>query len=117
MITLKETSQKIAADPKWWKLYFYDFVDEFRRFRKYEMIAESFDLSDDQTDALLASTVENLCDELKIKIPAWTRKIPACRQPYFVAGLENLKAAAIVQSPLRYKVRNVFVTESFLFRV
>ena len=117
MITLKETKQQIIADPQWWKLYFYDFVDEFRRRRDLAMIAEEFELTDDKMDALLTSTVERLCDELKIEIPVWTKKIPPCREPFFVSGVENLKAISIVQSPVRFKMRNIFVTESFLFRV
>ena len=117
MITLKETQGKMLADSRWWKLYFYDFVDDFRRRRNPEMIAESFELSDEKIDALLASTVEKLCEELNVPIPDWIKEIPACRKPYFVSGLENLKAASIVQSPLKFKMRNVFVTENFLSRV
>jgi hypothetical protein len=117
MITLKETKQKMLADSRWWKLYFYDFVDEFRRNRNVAMIVEPFELSDERTDALLASTTEKLCDELNLEIPVWIKSIPPCKEPYFVSGLENLKAISIVQSPLKFKVRNVFVTENFLFRV
>ena len=117
MITLKETKQKMLADSRWWKLYFYDFVDDFRRRRDLQMLAEPFDLSDEKTDALLASTVEKLCDELELEIPLWIKKIPAAKEPYFVSGLENLKAFLIVQSPLRFKKRNVFVSEDFLSRV
>ncbi len=117
MITLRETKQQILADPQWWKMYFYDFVDDFRRNRDLQMISESFELSDEKLDALLASTAERLCDELKLEIPGWIRNIPATKEPYFVAGMESLKATAIVQSPLRFKIRNVFVTESFLSRV
>lgn len=117
MMTLKETKQKMLADSRWWKLYFYDFVDEFRRLQDVEMIAEPFDLSDEKIDALLASTAEKLCGELSISIPDWIKKIPPSKQPFFVSGVENLKAAAIVQSPLLFKMRNVFVTETFLMRV
>jgi len=81
------------------------------------MIAEPFDLTDDKTDALLASTVKKLCDELKMPIPDWIKKVPACRQAVFVSGIENLKAATIVQSPLRFKIKNVFVSNNFLRRV
>ena len=81
------------------------------------MIAEPFELSDEKIDALLASTAEKLCDELEISIPDWIKKVPACKEPYFVSGIENLKAVAIVQSPLKFKVRNVFVSETFLMRV
>lgn len=117
MITLRETKQQMLADARWWKLYFYDFVDEFRRQKNFEMIAEPFELNDEKTDALLASTIEKLCDELKIEIPEWIKKVPSCREPFFVGGIENLKAILIVESPLRFKARNVFVSENFLVRV
>lgn len=117
MTTLRETREKMLADSRWWKLYFYDFVDDFRRSRNIEMITEPFDLSDAKTDALLASMVETLCDELSIETPLWIKKIPACKEPFFVSGIENLKAISIVQSPLRFKKRNIFVLETFLHRV
>ncbi len=81
------------------------------------MLIEPFELNDDKIDALLASTVEKLCDELYIETPEWIKQIPACKEPYFVSGLENLKAISIVQSPLKFKARNVFATENFLIRV
>lgn len=117
MITLKETKEKIAADPRWWKIHFFDFVDDFRANRDLTALDEPFELSNDQTDALLASTVESLCHELNLEAPLWLREIPACNRPYFVSGVENLKAAAIVQSPLRFRIRKVFVLENFLERV
>ncbi len=107
----------MLADSRWWKLYFYDFVDDFRRRGNIEMIGEPFELSDDRIDALLASTVEKLCDEIKVEIPVWIKKIPSCREPFFVSGIENLKAISIVESPLRFKKRNIFVLENFLSRV
>ena len=117
MNSLKKTKEKITAEPKHWRVWLMDFVDDFRYYKKSEMIAESFALSDDKIDALLASTAEKLCDELNLEIPDWIKDIPPAKEPYFVSGLENLKAISIVQSPLRFKMRNVFVSESFLSRV
>ena len=117
MITIKETKEKIAADPRWWKIHFFDFVDDFRVNRNLKAISEPFELSDDKTDALLASTAESLCKELNLETPGWLREVPACQTPYFVSGLENLKAAAIVQSPLIFRIRKIFVLENFLERV
>jgi hypothetical protein len=74
-------------------------------------------LGDEKMDAVLASVAESICDELKLPIPDWLSKVPACREPYFVSGLENLKATAIVESPLRFRIRKVFVLENFLHRV
>jgi len=117
MNTLKATKAKIKAEPKYWRVWLMDFVDDFRYYKNAEMIAEPFELSDDKTDALLASTIEYLCDELKMDPPEWSNKIQPCREPYFVSGIENLKATAIVESPLRFRIRKIFVTESFLSRV
>ncbi len=117
MNTLKATKEKISAKPLHWRVWLMDFVDDFRYYKNAEMIAESFKPDNEQIDALLASTVEYLCDELKIEIPCWVNDIPSTTEPYFVSGLENLKAISIVQSPLRFKMRNIFVLENFLSRV
>ena len=117
MITATETKLRINEDRKWWKIPLMDFVDDFRRHKDPAMIQEAFILDDERIDALLASVIEYLCDEMKIQIPVWLDKIPACREPYFVSGLESLKATAIVESPLRFRIRKVFVMENFLFRV
>ncbi len=117
MNTLKATKEKIISQPKHWRVWLMDFVDDFRYYKDAEMIAETFELSNEKMDALLASTVEYLCDELKIVPPKWLRDIPPSREPYFVSGIENLKATAIVESPLRFRIRKVFVSEDFLSRV
>lgn len=117
MITLGETKKKIIKDPKWWKIALFDFVDDFRFHQNAEAVAEPFVLSDEKIDAVLASTAESLCDEMNLPIPAWLNEVSACREPYFIAGLENLKATAIVQSPLRFRIRKIFVLGNFLSRV
>ncbi|CAN5483445.1 hypothetical protein BH18ACI1_BH18ACI1_18720 [soil metagenome] len=117
MNTLKETKEKIVRDQQNWCIYLMDFVDDFRYYKDTEMIAEPFELSDEKTDALLASTAESLCDELKIELSEWLEEVPACEKPYFVGEIENLKAISIVESPLRFKIRNIFVLENFLGRV
>ncbi len=117
MNTLKITKEKIESEPKYWRVWLMDFVDDFRYYKNTEMIAEPFQLSDDKTDALIASTAEYLCDELEINSPNWLKEIQPCNEPYFVSGIENLKATAIVESPLRFRIRKIFVLENFLSRV
>ena len=68
-------------------------------------------------DALLASTAEALCDELGMAPPRWLAGVPACKEPFFVVGLENLKAISIVESPLWFRIRKIYVLENFLSRV
>ena len=117
MITLREVKDQINADPKWWRIHFMDFVDDFRYHKDLQAVAEPFELSDQKMDALLASMAESLCDELGITPPEWLAHVPPSPEPYFVGGLENLKAISIVESPLRFRIRKIFVLENFLSRV
>lgn len=117
MITVKQTKEKMSADPLWWKIHFYDFVDDFRFHKKSEAVSEPFVFDNDKFDALLASTVEVLCKELNLETPRWTKSVASCDEPFFVAGFENLKATAIVESPALFRIRKIFVTSSFLQRV
>jgi hypothetical protein len=116
-MTLRETKQRIKADPAHWQVYLMDFVDEFRRTREAQMIAEPFNGNDDRFDALLAATAEQLCYELGLPVPEWIKQVGACREAWFVSGIENLKAIALAESPAPFRLRKVFVLENFLQRV
>lgn len=117
MITAHETKAKMRADPQWWKIPLMDFVDDFRRHKDPAAIEQPYILDDERIDAVLAGVIESLCDELNIPVPSWLDEIPACKEPFFMSGLENLKATAIIESPLRFRIRKVFVLENFLSRV
>jgi len=69
MTTLRELKEQINADPKWWLIHFMDFVDNFRYYKDPQAVAQSFELSDQKMDALLASMAESLCDEMGIEPP------------------------------------------------
>jgi hypothetical protein len=43
--------------------------------------------------------------------------VPAPHDPWFVSGMESLKAIALVESPLPFRLRKIFVLENFLSRV
>ena len=117
MITVDETRDKIANDVKWWPIHLMNFVDDFRHSRDPRAIEKPFRQTERKMDALVASTVESLCDELGLEPPEWLDQIPECKEPWFVSGLERLKAITIVQSPLRFRIRKIFVLENFLSRV
>ena len=42
--------------------------------------------------------------------------VGALATPWFVAGVENLKALALVESPTHFRKRNIFVLGNFLSR-
>src|SRR6266545_6332686 len=108
MVTLKQVKRKIKDDPMNWSVHLMDFVDDFRYYRDQRMIEEPCELDDERFDALLAATAEQLCYELKIKPPEWILAVPAPRDPWFVSGMESLKAIALVESPLPFRLRKIF---------
>jgi len=101
-----------------WKIHLFDFVDRFRHDRDPRLVdgAPVKDLKI-HLQALIASTVEMLCDELDFRVPPWCQGIPTLDKPWFVSGTENLKAMALIESPTYFRARNIFVLDNFLSRV
>lgn len=100
-----------------WLIPFMDFVDDFRRERDTRLVEDPFEHAGERFDALLASTIEYLCDEQGFEPPVWSWETPSCREPWLVAGLESIKAIALVENPAHFRVREIFVLENFLARV
>jgi hypothetical protein len=117
VVTLKDTKRKIESVPDEWRPHVMSFVESFRRNKNLQAIKEPFDLGDQKIDALLASTAEYLCDEIGSEPPAWLDRVPAPKDPWFVDGVDSLMAKAIVESPVRFRMRKIFVLENFLSRV
>jgi hypothetical protein len=116
MTTLSDLGQQIRRDSTHGMVYLMDFVDDFRYYKDPAVIAQPTQGLDERWSALVASTVEYLCQEQKMESPSWARRVPACRDPWFVSGMENLKAIAIAESPLPFRLRKIFVLENFLSR-
>lgn len=117
ILTAKETLVKMKKDPDNWEIPLMNLVDDYRRHRSIELFMEKPEETGTRFDPLLAATVETLCDETKEEHPEWTDSIEGLKSPWFVSGLESLKAIAIVESPIHYRSRNIFVHTNFLFRV
>ena len=117
MMTLQEVKEQIVVSPDHWRIFLMDFVDDFRHTKNPAAIAEPIRPANQPIDAMLASVAEYLCDELAIDPPEWLATVPACVTPWFVSGIENLKAIALVESPLRFRIRKIFVLDNFLSRV
>ena len=117
MSTVKQVKRDMLAEGEWWLIPFMDFVDEFREDKDLSILQKPFEIGHERFDALLASTIEYLCDEMGLQPPRWVEDVPGCEGPWFVSELENLKAIAIVESPLRFRMRKIFVLENFLNRV
>jgi antitoxin component of RelBE/YafQ-DinJ toxin-antitoxin module len=116
MTTLKQTRDNMAKDSANALIHLMEFVDDFRRSKDLSALREPFVLSDERLDALAAATGEKLCMEAGLEPPEWLERVPACRNPWFVSGLESLKAIALVESPLPFRLRKIFVLGNFLAR-
>lgn len=114
--TIQETMLAMSQNGDNWRIPFMEFVDDFRRTRDIRLIEGPFDSNDHQFESLLASTTEYLCDEMGIETPDWVWNVPACKEPWFVSGYENLKAISIAESPVFFRRRKIFVLENFLSR-
>lgn len=116
MTNIRQVKEQIEIDPGNGIIYLMDFVDDFRYYKNTAALSEPYKLSGNSWDALLASTAEYLCDEMHLEAPEWVRKVPSCNTPWFLSGLENLKAIALAESPLHFRIRKIFVLENFLSR-
>jgi hypothetical protein len=116
-MTPSETKSAMLKSPEFWFIPFMDFVDDFRRNKTIDPLALPLTSDNERINALLASTIEFLCNETGNDPPRWVNDIPGCRDPWFVSGMENLKAIAIVESPVWYRTRKIFVLANFLTRV
>lgn len=112
-------SYKVVRDGvESWKIHFMDLVDEFRRSLDPSLLflAPPPELPDGLR-ALLAGIVVSLAEEVDMQPPSWTRKRWALANPWFVSESENLKATALLESPLAFRRYNIFVLDNFLTRV
>ena len=111
-------SARIQADGSAsWPLHLFDFVDAFRRSPDESKIRSApMEGLAGNVKSLLASTVETLCADMREDIPDWCHGVRGLKDPWFVAGVESLKAMALVESPVRFRKRNIFVLGNFLDR-
>jgi|SRR5688572_30734151 len=96
---------------------FFNAVDEVRRSRRFEALKRLYSSSRRTRErALLNSTACALAAELGEAPPWWAMRPLALSEPWFVSGVENLKASALVESPISFRRNNIFVLGNFLSR-
>lgn len=116
--SIRSTSEHVAEDGEdSWKLWLFEFVDAFRASPSRALVEAPPALEiTPRLRALFASTAETLCCEADIRAPWWCDGIPNLPDPWFVSGMESLKAIALAESPAQYRKRNIFVLANFLER-
>jgi hypothetical protein len=69
-------------------------------------------------DAFLAATAEHLAREFALRIPPWPFKPSRyLERPYFALQGAAFRATLLLESPLAFRSRNLFVTANALCRV
>lgn len=72
---------------------------------------------DVRTNAYLAAVAEHLALKNHIEVPAWAgEKERFLKRPFFPCGLESLKATLLVESPVAFRRRMIFVGADPLYR-
>lgn len=68
-------------------------------------------------DAYLAALAEHLALSDRIAVPEWTERATRfLSEPFFAGGLESLKATLLVESPLAFRRRLIFISADALSR-
>ncbi len=101
-----------------WKIHFFEFLDEVRRSKDSRLlfVPPSPNL-DVRLKSLLAAMVLEICNECDWEAPTWAEEEPSLKHPWFPSNSDALKASALLESPLRFKLKNIFVLENFMRRV
>jgi hypothetical protein len=69
-------------------------------------------------DAYVAATAEELARKFGFPMPEWVRtKERRLSRPWFASDLAGLRAVLLLESPVGFRSRNLFVSENALSRV
>ena len=71
----------------------------------------------DVQDAYLAGLAEHLAQLDRLPVPAWTgQQDRFLASPFFAGGIESLKATLLVESPVAFRRRLIFISANALSR-
>jgi len=100
-----------------------DFLDRFRDGPDIRLIADEPPLlisilqDGGMADAYLASVAATLAHEQGLPAPKWARgSARALETPFFAAKTPKLKAVLLQESPVEFRIRNIFVSANALSR-
>jgi len=103
-------------------LMFGTFLDEFYALKDTKMFEEEPIYNKNITiemRSFIAASVDHLCDLENLKYPKWTKDLKyVLKEPFFPSGLKGpIRAVMLIESPIAYKVRNIYVLNNVLTRV
>jgi hypothetical protein len=102
--------------------YLREFLDEFylareAGVREVMLLEEPPMASDRHIDAYMGAVAEHLAGRYGVTVPGWA-SAPArfLKAPFFPCGLDSLKATLLVESPVAFRRRLIFVGSDPLYR-
>ena len=107
------------------ELYKGDFLDEFyrsnndRRRRMIEQEPEPYENLSVRILPFLAGMVEKLCHEYGLECPQWIYKDSYYLEDpnFWMDAQGKLRIHLLVESPIEFKIRNIFTTSNCLVRI
>jgi hypothetical protein len=100
-----------------------DFLDAFYRAPDVEALAPEPEFlqgtvpKGEVWDAFLAATAEYLARKYHFTVPTWTGShLRQLRRPYFPIEAPQFRATLLLESPMEFRSRNLFVTANALSR-
>jgi hypothetical protein len=94
------------------------FVDDFRRNPSLDKLIERNHYTNETANAFYAGVVEKLADEQNMTVPEWVfQEKYYLPEPVFLGGLKGeYRIYIMLETPLAFKIRNIFVGENILYR-
>ena len=98
-----------------------NYIDEFNnasKSDKIKSISKEPVIKTSKKSVYLSAMVEYLCIKNRLKIPTWVNKSRYfLKYPVFYSRFEQLKATLILESPVPFRRRNLFISENGLMRI
>ncbi len=109
--SLKELSRWYLQSRNSFDILFRDFLHEFNYNPAEIKLNEEPLLIDKIKNAYLAATAEQLAYQNDFNIPEWVyKKEYFLDEPYFASSVEGLKPLLIMESPVPFRRRGIFIT-------
>lgn len=130
METIKQiielTAKEVNKNKNLWH-YLGDFLDKFyaqytTKEERYELVKdepEYYDNISEITYAFIAGAVHKICWDYWVEVPTWVmKKKYFLEKPYFSLNAQgDLRLVLLAESPIPFRMRNIFTSENTLDRV
>jgi hypothetical protein len=121
-MTLKQMAERVLAG-RALEIELGDFLDAFYRRPTDEAVREEPPLLPEGrrhgtvTNSFLAATAEHLCRRYDLPIPSWAfDRRRYLDWPFFAMEAPSFRATLLLESPMEFRSRNLFVTANALSR-